>query len=118
VTARTHEQLDAGYAPALDAAGLAYEKLGKGEPKTEHVRLATLHRIKGLEFPVVIIVGADRAHLPLPSPELNADDPVVRAHALKRERCLFYVAASRARDRLLVTANGRLSALLGARTEP
>jgi mRNA-degrading endonuclease RelE of RelBE toxin-antitoxin system len=113
VAARTHEQIDKSYAPALSTAGVATEKLGRGRPQSDAVRLATMHRIKGLEFPVVFLVGVDRGHMPLPTPELRAPDPVVRAHAIKRERCLLYVAASRARDRLYVTASGKPSDFIG-----
>lgn len=112
VAARTHDQLDSSYGPALAAAGIATEKLGRAAPKTEYVRLATLHRIKGLEFPIVFIAGVDRGHMPLATPELEAPDPVVAAHAMKRERCLFYVAASRARDQLFVSASGTRSPFL------
>ena len=112
VAARTHEQLDESYGPALSTAGVDTEKLSRGAPRSDSVRLATMHRIKGLEFPVVFLVGVDHAHVPLPTPELSAPDPVVRAHAKKRERCLLYVAASRARDRLYVTASGKPSELI------
>jgi superfamily I DNA/RNA helicase len=82
IAARTHRQIDESYGPALTAAGIDTEKLGRGRPRTDAVRLATMHRIKGLEFPVVLLA-------PLPTPESRAPDPVVRAHALKRERALL-----------------------------
>lgn len=115
IAARTHEQLDQSYEPALRGARIEVEKLGRGAPKGAGVRLATMHRIKGLEFPVVFLVGMDRGHMPLPTPELDAPDPVVSAHAMKRERCLFYVASSRARDRLFVSASGTPSPFLSIR---
>lgn len=112
VAARTHEQIENSYEPALRGAGIAVAKLGRTRPNPEGVRIGTMHRIKGLEFPVVILAGVDRGHMPLSTPELEAPDPVVAAHAMKRERCLFYVAASRARDRLVVSASGTPSPFL------
>lgn len=57
------------------------------------VRLCTVHSAKGLEFPVVILTAADQ----FPSP--MADDE-------SAERNLFYVALTRATDRLVVTWSG------------
>jgi len=112
IVARTGPQLDDGYAPALTAAGIEHERLGHDPPRTAHVRLATMHRVKGLEFPVMILAGMNRGMVPLATPELDSDDPVVAAQALKRERCLLYVASSRARDRLYVTSSASPSPFL------
>ncbi len=57
------------------------------------VRLMTVHAAKGLEFPVVVIVGVEENLMPHAS---NLDDPA----ALEEERRLFYVALTRARQRV------------------
>ncbi len=57
------------------------------------VRLMTVHAAKGLEFPVVVVTGAEENLMPHVS---NLDDPV----ALEEERRLFYVALTRARRRV------------------
>ncbi len=57
------------------------------------VRLMTVHAAKGLEFPVVIIAGAEEELMPHVS---NLDDEM----ALEEERRLFYVALTRAEQRV------------------
>jgi len=57
------------------------------------VRLMTVHAAKGLEFPVVVIVGVEENLMPHAS---NLDDPA----ALEEERRLFYVALTRSRRRV------------------
>ncbi|MBF6278612.1 DNA helicase UvrD [Nocardia sp. 852002-20019_SCH5090214] len=78
-----------------------------------HVQVLTMHRAKGMEFSRVILAGVDDAHVPLQA-ALRSVPEEERAEAELRERSLLYVAASRARDELVVTWSGRASALLGS----
>jgi DNA helicase-2/ATP-dependent DNA helicase PcrA len=64
------------------------------EPDADTVRLTTIHQAKGLEFPVVFIIGAADGLLPLKR-AIDAGD-------VEEERRLFYVAATRAMDELYV----------------
>ena len=77
------------------------------------VRLATMHRVKGLEFPVMVLAGVNARYMPLPVPGLEGD-PVAEADHVDRERSLLFVAATRARDLLIVTGWGTPSPFLPA----
>ncbi|MBO4858838.1 MAG: UvrD-helicase domain-containing protein [Treponema sp.] len=62
------------------------------------VNLMTIHASKGLEFPVVFIAGAEEGLIPhARSVEENGGD-------VEEERRLFYVAITRARDKLFITS--------------
>jgi DNA helicase-2/ATP-dependent DNA helicase PcrA len=66
------------------------------EPEAEQVSLLSAHAAKGLEFPLVIVVGAE--HGLFPHMRSLSEDA-----ALEEERRLFYVAMTRAMDRLVLT---------------
>ncbi|MEA3351666.1 MAG: UvrD-helicase domain-containing protein [Chloroflexota bacterium] len=63
------------------------------DPDTQAPALMTLHAAKGLEFPVVFIVGVNDRTLPH---SRSHDDP----EAMQEERRLFYVGITRAEDEL------------------
>lgn len=76
---------------------------------SDAVHILTVHRSKGLEWPVVFVPNLvegrfplkdDHAPLPLPPGLIRGADPQDGAI---EEACLFYVAATRARDRLILS---------------
>ena len=75
------------------------------------LRMATMHRVKGLEFDRVIIAGVNDGIVPLEGYG-GSSDPGVRRDAETQERALLYVAATRARKEVLVTSFGTPSRFL------
>ncbi|MFJ8581523.1 UvrD-helicase domain-containing protein [Micromonospora sp. NPDC093277] len=95
-----------------DDLGLFLSQLATGaevdalDPRAEAVTLLTLHAAKGLEFPVVFLVGTEDGLLPLRWPGSEPDDD-----AVAEERRLFFVGLTRAQDRLYVSHAARRSRL-------
>jgi hypothetical protein len=82
--------------------------------KTDAVRVGTMHAMKGLEFRCVAVVGVDAEAVPARgavTPE--EEDPLSHDLDLARERCLLFVACTRARDGLYVSYVGAPSPFLG-----
>lgn len=93
--------------PTLDLVGLLNQlALSSAEPRDEggeRVRLMTVHAAKGLEFSAVFIVGLSEGSFPT----RNA----LREGQLDEERRLLYVAASRAKVHLYLSATSPPSEL-------
>ncbi len=70
------------------------------EEKSDTVKLMTLHNAKGLEFPVVFIVGMEEGLFPHRSALMNDKE-------LEEERRLCYVGITRAKDNLYFTYSFR-----------
>jgi DNA helicase-2/ATP-dependent DNA helicase PcrA len=82
------------------------------EEAPDRVTLITLHAAKGLEFPVVFIVGLEEGLLPH---RRALEDE----RELEEERRLAYVGMTRAKDRLyLVHAHHRSTYGVGAQADP
>jgi len=68
------------------------------------VSLMTIHSAKGLEFPVVFIAGAEEGLIPHERSIDDAEDEKEAAGNIEEERRLFYVAITRAREKLCITS--------------
>ncbi|MFZ2528422.1 MAG: 3'-5' exonuclease [Rhodococcus sp. (in: high G+C Gram-positive bacteria)] len=101
---------------ALGERGVEARALDNNPATTGHVQVLTMHRAKGMEFSRVVLAGVDDAHVPSAATMRSVPEEE-QPEALLRERSLLYVAASRARDALVVTWSGKKSALLGNSTE-
>ena len=76
------------------------------------VRIATMHRVKGLEFDHMILGSINDDIIPLQTALGHANDPVSYREADNIERSLLYVAASRAKKTLHVLGYGKPSRYL------
>lgn len=72
------------------------------DDKSNAVTLMTLHSAKGLEFPVVFITGLEEGLFPLSRSFYTEED-------LEEERRLFYVGATRAKEKLFLSWAARRS---------
>ncbi|MEV4976365.1 ATP-dependent helicase [Streptomyces scopuliridis] len=99
----------------LDAQDIAADTLSRKAVRPDAVRLMTAHRSKGLEWRLVVVAGVQEGLWPdlrrrgslLEADRIGRDglaEPLSPGALLTEERRLFYVAATRARDRLVVTA--------------
>lgn len=96
---------------ALTRAGIVWSELD--DDITGNVRVTTMHSAKGMEFARLVVVGLNADAVPLPlAVTSKADDPLQHEHDMLRERCLLYVASTRARDELVLTGSGAPSKLL------
>ena len=114
VVARTRRERDA-IANALQEHDLTHVALEAGAvdtAETEGVRLATMHRVKGLEFDRVVMASINSDLVPLPIAIDARGDAVERESAETEERALVYVAATRAKKELLVLSFDTPSRLL------
>ncbi|MEV5016955.1 ATP-dependent helicase [Streptomyces sp. NPDC053780] len=99
----------------IDAEDIAADTLTRRAVRPDAVRLMTAHRSKGLEWRLVIVAGVQEGLWPdlrrrgslLEADRIGRDglaEPLSAGALLAEERRLFYVAATRARERLVVTA--------------
>jgi hypothetical protein len=82
-------------ADVLTRRGLPHQmrkKIGQFNPGHDSIKVMTLHASKGLEFPVVALVGV--GHMP------------AKGEDEREEARLFYVGATRATQRLVIGASG------------
>lgn len=90
---------------SIDAAGLLGRVLGKDMVTEEgYVSVTTMHLAKGLEFRVVAVMACDEEIIPSQARIESAADDVELTEIYDTERQLLYVAFTRARDSLHVSA--------------
>ncbi len=99
---------------AVGLAGMAsFELDGTVDSKPEHVSLSPMHLAKGLEFRAVAVMACDDEIIPLQERIESIADLADLEEVYNTERHLLYVACTRARDRLLITAVDPASEFLG-----
>ncbi|HTJ81345.1 MAG TPA: UvrD-helicase domain-containing protein [Polyangiaceae bacterium] len=87
---------------------LALRQDGDEDKTGDVVTMSTMHGAKGLEFPVVFIVGLEEGLMPHARTESErVTDVPVGEHGVDEERRLFYVSVTRAKDKLYLCRAGR-----------
>ncbi len=113
--ARTGGRGALNFLEELDAQDIAADTLTRRTVRPDAVRLMTAHRSKGLEWRLVVVAGVQEGLWPdlrrrgslLEADRIGRDglaEPLPPGALLTEERRLFYVAATRAKERLVVTA--------------
>lgn len=116
VLARTNKILE-NYAEIFSQNGIKYtikseEEYKNGEPQEDEIVLATVHSIKGMEAKEVYVVNANSLSFPNKVQDnfvfalmKNDNDYDKESEELR----LFYVALSRAKEKLVITFTGNYS---------
>lgn len=114
IVARTNALIADSYAPALRSHGIHTTPIDTdaSDALPPGVRIASMHRVKGLEFPRMILAGIQKGTMPLEDAAYSTRDDTARALHDEGERKLLYVAATRARDVLVITGHGQRSTLV------
>jgi superfamily I DNA/RNA helicase len=90
---------------AVMQADEQYDKLDDDmQPSDEAIAIGTMHQAKGLEFRAVIVMACDEDVLPSLERLQTAGEKSDQDEIYNTERYLLYVAATRAREQLLITA--------------
>lgn len=113
VVARTKKLVD-DYIALFTKAGIrSYAiKRNKADDRSfDGLRVATMHRVKGLEFKYVFIAAVNNRVIPLSS-AINKADAVSEEESITSEKCLLYVAMTRAQKGVYITSYGRKSEFL------
>lgn len=106
IVARTDKQLSM-YADYLQQKHIMTYKIKRSEAEDRYldgVRIATMHRVKGIEFDYVFLAGINEGIVPLNQNINEAIDNVSRKERIISERSLLYVAATRAKKAVFVTS--------------
>lgn len=95
----------------LSAAGVPVARVRDNPgPQIEGVRLSTMHAMKGLEFRGVAVLGVTAGAVPFAREVTPASMDLLQHESdLLRERCLLFVACTRAREALAVSWSGEPS---------
>lgn len=102
------------YTLACEPFRIPAAEIGREGPRdTDTVRIGTMHRFKGLEFQRVFLTGVSEGLIPHQRIDtFRRTEPARYRQEEQRARSLLFVAATRARDELVVTWHGRASRFL------
>ena len=103
------------YISVLNELGIKTQQIKRSQPDNlsqPGVRVATMHRVKGLQFEYVILAGINDNYLPLQSALKNASDKAAYNAIVNAERSLIHVSATRAKRCVTVSYYGQPSSLI------
>ena len=99
------------YSDALNATGIkvyAIKRNKSDDRSNDGIRVATMHPVKGLEFKYVFVAAINNGVMPLKSAIKNTDE-ISKQESLTSEKCLLYVAMTRAQKGAYITSYGKKS---------
>jgi Txe/YoeB family toxin of Txe-Axe toxin-antitoxin module len=114
VVGRTKHVLES-YITQLQAADFTTYEIKRNTAEQREkpgLRVATMHRVKGLEFEHMVVVAANKGILPLEATIDDAADQVTKRDAETGERSLLYVSLTRARRSSAITGYGEFTPLI------
>ncbi len=95
----------------LNVSIYVLNKDSKDDVLKSGIRLATMHRIKGLDFDHVIIAHANQGTIPLQS-IIHSGEELIEKEMLLKEKSLLFVSATRAKKTLAITSFGEISSFI------
>ena len=113
VVARTNK-LVRDYSAQLTKSGYSVYQIKRSKADDlshDGIRIATMHRVKGLEFQYVFIVSANNRIVPLEA-SIEHSNPIAERESYAAEKCLLYVALTRAQKQVFITCYGKKSKFL------
>ena len=100
---RSNNELSRARAVVKQTGQTPLELSDRVEERAGRISIGTMHLAKGLEFNAVVVMACDDDILPLQQRIETVADETELDEVHETERHLFYVACTRARDRLLVS---------------
>lgn len=119
LVARTHSLLEQ-YRAALESRGVVVCLIEPRQAEDRNkagLRLATLHRVKGLEFDHMLLAGVNESIVPLHRRNAEFSSDFDDEEYETRERSLFYVGATRARRSLTISSFDTPSLLIAGSSD-
>lgn len=103
VFVRSTAELSRARKAVKDSGNVALELSDRVEDRTGRLAIGTMHLAKGLEFRMVIVIACDDEILPDQDRIDTVADEVELDEVYETERHLFYVACTRAREKLIIS---------------
>lgn len=113
IVARTNAEIDK-IAQQFNAEKRKFHRIETSEthaPK-DVVKIATIHRVKGLEFDLIVLASCNEGLIPLKNAVEHKADEVSQIEADAHERSLVFVALTRAKKEVVISSYGVKSSYL------